>query len=618
MKKPVVVVISKSGYEVGYKIATSMNATLYGLEGRTNKPDVLFSKTKQTLQGLFNGGTPIIAVMASGALVRMLAPVLKDKHKEPPVIAVSEDGSAIVPLLGGHHGANDIARELSQSLGGVAAITTAGDLRFGIALDEPPQGYVLANPENAKTIMAELLAGEKVEIIGDADFLSNSKLPISQDAKSAKYKLIVADEPIAPDEVSLVYYKQNLMLGMGCERSVGAQEAIDLVSDTLAQNNLSIHQLAGLYSIDLKADETALHVVGQHFNIPVRFFDAQTLELEKPRLQNPSDYVFKEVGCHGVAEGAALAASGKDGELIVPKQKTKRVTLAIAKQANANSNSKIMTNESKKMVDNSRKRGKLFVVGIGPGKQDWRSPEVSHMIGASTDLVGYSLYLDLIADISQGKKRHDFDLGKEEDRVRHSMELAGEGKDVALVCSGDAGIYAMATLVFELLQNGGLSDAASRIEIVVSPGISALQAAAAKTGAPLGHDFCTISLSDLLTPWDAIKMRIKAASEGDFVIAFYNPVSKRRRTQLAHAKEVLLEHRPTDTPVILASNLGRDEEAVKIVPLSELNIDDVDMLTVVIVGSSETKTVKTGDGKTWIYTPRGYSAKVGTKIGQDT
>jgi cobalt-precorrin 5A hydrolase/precorrin-3B C17-methyltransferase len=236
------------------------------------------------------------------------------------------------------------------------------------------------------------------------------------------------------------------------------------------------------------------------------------------------------------------------------------------------------------------------------------------MVQEATDLVGYSLYLDIIASISQGKTRHDFDLGKEEDRVRHAMELAGEGKDVALVCSGDAGIYAMATLVFELLADGGLSDAASRIAIEVSPGKSALQAAAARAGAPLGHDFCTISLSDLLTPWEAIQMRVKAASEGDFVIAFYNPVSKRRRTQLEYAKGVLLKHRPDKTPVILATNLGREGELVRVVPLAELDINEVDMLTVVIVGSSETTTVDTGDGKTWVYTPRGYSAKEGTGI----
>lgn len=240
------------------------------------------------------------------------------------------------------------------------------------------------------------------------------------------------------------------------------------------------------------------------------------------------------------------------------------------------------------------------------------------MVSEATDLVGYSLYLDLLGPLAEGKVRHDFDLGKEEARVHHAMELAGQGRTVALVCSGDAGIYAMATLVFELLEKAGgedgLTDAARRIAIQCSPGISALQAAAARAGAPLGHDFCTISLSDLLTPWEDIQRRVKAAGEGDFVIAFYNPVSRKRRTQLAWARDELLNHRPASTPVILATNLGRDGETVRVVPLGDLQVDDVDMLTVVIVGSSNTSVTRTGEGRDWVYTPRGYARKEGSAM----
>ena len=240
------------------------------------------------------------------------------------------------------------------------------------------------------------------------------------------------------------------------------------------------------------------------------------------------------------------------------------------------------------------------------------------MVTEASDLVGYSLYLDLLGPLAEGKTRHDFALGKEEARVRHAMELAGEGRTVALVCSGDAGIYAMATLVFELIDRAGVSDAARRIAIACAPGISALQAAAARAGAPLGHDFCTISLSDLLTPWPDIQRRVRAAAEADFVIAFYNPVSQKRRTQLAFARDELLTHRPAETPVILATNLGREGETVRIVPLAELRVDDVDMLTVVIVGSSETRIVTTGDGRRWAYTPRGYAGKAGTGMAPGT
>jgi cobalt-precorrin 5A hydrolase/precorrin-3B C17-methyltransferase len=153
-----------------------------------------------------------------------------------------------------------------------------------------------------------------------------------------------------------------------------------------------------------------------------------------------------------------------------------------------------------------------------------------------------------------------------------------------------------------------IADSARRFEIVVAPGVSAMQAAAARAGAPLGHDFCAISLSDLLTSWETIEARIRAAAEGDFVIAFYNPVSQRRRTQLAEAKRILLQHRPPETPVVLARNLGRGGEAVSTVALSDLVVDDVDMLTLVLVGASTTRQVKAA-GQTWTYTPRGYEKK---------
>jgi cobalt-precorrin 5A hydrolase/precorrin-3B C17-methyltransferase len=429
-------------------------------------------------------------------------------------------------------------------------------------------------------------------------WLTDSRIPFANDGTVT---LTITDRPKNPASLELVYHPKTLVLGMGCERGAATQEAIALAEQAMSDSGFSRKNLAAVVSIDLKADETAIHAVAAHFGVPARFFDAATLEAETPRLKNPSEIVFAEVGCHGVAEGAALAAVGADGALAFAKIKSKGVTVAIGR--------------TPVIVDPDtlgRGRGKLFVVGIGPGAAQWRSPEVSAMVASSTDLVGYSLYLDLLEGLAAGKVRHDFDLGKEEARVVHAMELAGQGKTVSLVCSGDAGIYAMATLVFELFEKGGISDAASRIEVQVSPGISALQAAAARIGAPLGHDFCTISLSDLLTPWEHIQRRVKAAGEGDFVIAFYNPVSLKRRTQLAYARDRLLEYRPFDTPVVLATNLGRDGEHVRVVPLGALNVDDVDMLTVVVVGSSESRTVKTGDGKSWVYTPRGYSGKAGT------
>jgi precorrin-3B C17-methyltransferase len=606
--KPAVVVLTEGAAALGRRVAAMVDGELHGAAARVESADVHFVSAKEHLQGLFASGRPIIAVIASGAVIRLLAPVLSDKHSEPPVLAVSEDGVSVVPLLGGHHGANDLARTIANGLGAHAAITTAGDIRFGVALDQPPKGYVLANPKDAKAVMAELVAGAKARLVigvaagasppSIADWLTQSRLSFDNEASVT---LTVTDKTKTAEPLELVYHPKTLVLGMGCERNASAEEAITLAEQALEKSGFSRDSLAAVCSIDLKADEAAIHAVATHFDVPARFFTAEALEAEAPRLKNPSEVVFAEVGCHGVAEGAALAAVGVSGELVVEKIKSKGATAAIARSGEIVDPDRI-----------GRARGTLYVVGIGPGSDGWRSPEVSAMVSASTDLVGYSLYLDLLGPLADGKTRHDFDLGKEEARVVHAMELAGQGKTVALVCSGDAGIYAMATLVFELFDKGGITDAARRIEVQVSPGISALQAAAARIGAPLGHDFCTISLSDLLTPWEHIQRRVKAAGEGDFVIAFYNPVSMKRRTQLAWARDKLLEYRPATTPVILATNLGRPGETVRTVPLGDLNVDEVDMLTVVVVGSSESRTVKTGDGKTWVYTPRGYSGKADT------
>ncbi|HEY7687140.1 MAG TPA: precorrin-3B C(17)-methyltransferase, partial [Dongiaceae bacterium] len=239
-----------------------------------------------------------------------------------------------------------------------------------------------------------------------------------------------------------------------------------------------------------------------------------------------------------------------------------------------------------------------------------RTAEADAAIRRASDLVGYRLYLDLLGPLAQGKVRHDFDLGAEEARVAHALDLAAQGRDVALISSGDAGIYAMGSLVFELIGRGAQPDWA-RLEITCLPGVSAMQTAAARLGAPLGHDFCAISLSDLLTPWAVIEQRLRAAAAGDFVVAVYNPVSQRRRTQLAVAREILLGSRPPETPVAIARNLGRDGEQVTVTTLGNLDPVQVDMLSLVLVGSSTTRRVPRPDGGEWLYTPRGYEAKQG-------
>lgn len=590
--KPVVLCLSQSGYKIARKIADILGSQIHGREGRVVDVDATFENALDHIRVLFSSGTPIVGVCAAGILVRGVAPLLVDKLNEPPVVAVPDDGSTVIPLLGGHRGANRLARQIAIGLDAHASITTAGDIAMGVALDEPPLGYRLQNFKDAKPVMASLLNGSSVRILGENIFDIHS-------SSAAEITLAVSETPMVGDEMTLVYHPQKYALGLGCARGCSVDEMWNLVSKCMEEANIAAGSIASVGSLDLKGDEPAIIETALRLGVPFRLFEANELESLTPKLANPSEVVFTEVGCHGVSEAAAIALSG--GSLVVEKKKTMNATCAIAKSEN------IITEM------NGRSRGKLSIVGIGPGQHSWRTPEASALISEAEELVGYGLYIDILGPLAIGKKRSDFPLGGEEARCRYALEEAGKGKNVALICSGDAGIYAMGALVFELLDRNenemGVSDAAKRIEVQCTPGVSALQGAAARAGAPLGHDFCTISLSDLLTPREDIIRRLHAAAEGDFVIAFYNPVSKTRRTLLAEAREILLKYRPNDTPVMLASSLGRPEEEVRYRRLDELEVDEVDMLTVVLIGSSNSRLANLGEGAR-MFTPRGYARKI--------
>lgn len=596
---PVVLCLSATGHETARAAARALGAALHTRRDRAPEGDAVFDNALEHARALFAAGVPMVGVCAAGILIRAVAPLLADKRREPPVVAVSDDGRSVVPLLGGHRGANRIARDLADALGGAAAVTTAGDLALGLALDEPPAGWRLANPDAAKAVMATLLAGGGARLEGEeaarADWLAG--LPRGEETR-----LLCTLKPVEePGPGTLVFHPQRAVLGVGCARDCPPGELAELARKLLAEAGVAPGALAAVATVDLKADEPAVLELARELGAPLRLFSPAELEAETPRTQNPSEVVFAEIGSHGVAENAALAAAGPDAHLWHPKRKAARATAALALAPDA------ITTPA------GRPRGRLSVVGIGPGRADWRTPEASRLIAEADELVGYGLYIDLLGPLAAGKPRRDFPLGGEEDRCRYALERAGEGRNVALVCSGDAGIYAMGALVFELLDRapeaGGVSQAARRAEVICAPGVSALQAAAARAGAPLGHDFCAISLSDLLTPREDILRRLHAAAEGDFVIAFYNPVSKRRRTLLAEARDILLRHRPKETPVLLASSLGRPEEHLRYRTLEALSVDEVDMLTVVLVGSSQTRLAALGEGPR-MFTPRGYARKI--------
>ena len=355
-----------------------------------------------------------------------------------------------------------------------------------------------------------------------------------------------------------------------------------------------------MFSIDLKSDEPAVHALAESLGVPARFLPAAALEAEAPRLRNPSELVFRAVGCHGVAEGAALAAAGPAGELVVEKTKSARGTCAIARAPAPLDASSI-----------GAPRGELAVVGIGPGDTATLTPEARAAIEGAGHLVGYRRYLDLVADLVRDQAVHPYALGEERARAARAIDLAAGGARVTLVCSGDPGIYAMASLVMEVL-DGSPDPTARRIAVRVVPGVSALQAAAARAGAPIGHDFCAVSLSDLLTPREIIEDRLAAAARADFVIGLYNPVSAARRETFERALRILREHRAAKTPVVVARNLGRAGERVDIVPLGDIDPERIDMLTVLIVGSSATRTFAHG-GDRRTYTPRGYEVPPGAR-----
>ncbi|MGV0103894.1 Precorrin-3B C(17)-methyltransferase [Nostoc sp. DSM 114160] len=568
---PAILILGQNSVTVARKIITVLpGATLYGLEGRTSGVDISFTNFGETLRELFVQGRPLIGICAAGILIRTLAPVISDKRQEPPVLAVAEDGSAVVPLLGGLGGVNDLARRIAEALDVKAAITTTGDLRLGTTLLSPPSGYHLANPDDAKKFISDVLAGAQVNLEGIAPWLSDSKLPIDP---KGDLTIQVTERLVTPTANCLVYHPATIAIAM----SGMIDDAVALVPQLLADAKLETASVAGIFA-PIAAADPAIHAVASALKVPTRFFTPNQLESLLSQGYSP-------------AQAAAIAATGTS-PLSSPSA---NIAIAIAPQ----------------VIDPNtigQPRGRLAIIGTGPGGSPWMSPEVKEILKSATDLVGYKTYLDLIGSLADGKQRHESDNREEEARAKMALDLAASGRYVAVVSSGDPGIYAMATAVFEVCDRYAKPEWDS-IDIHVAPGISAMQAAAAAIGAPLGHDFCAISLSDILKPWSAIAQRITAAAEADFVIAFYNPVSKERTWQLAEARNILLRHRTPDTPVVLARNLGRPGQTVKAIALEQLTPASADMRTIILVGSTKTRTIKRRDGNIWVYTPRRYTHK---------
>jgi len=527
------------------------DALIHGLVDRVEGADRIYSDFGANLRQLYQQDTPIIALCAAGIVIRTLAPVLLEKGVEPPVLAVAEDASAVVPLLGGLGGVNDLAREIAAGLGVAPAITTSGELRFGTCLLNPPSGYALGDLELGKRFVSDLLAGESVRIEGEAPWLAHAQLPESQQARLAIH---VGNSEREPSANELLIYPRTVMLKVGHE--VSAQT----LRDALHEAKLAWQSLACVVADDTLMASSGLRDAVNELAVPLRFVSAS-----EPHTAG----VWR-------ALGNGLTVSVADAPLD-PQQI-------------------------------GRARGRLAVIGLGPGAAELMVPAVKAELARANDVLGYETYVRMAGPFRADQVLHCTDNREEMQRARHAFELAVQGRSVVVVSSGDPGVFAMAAAVLEALHESTDPQWHS-VDLEILPGVSASLATAAQAGAPLGHDFCVMSLSDNLKPWSIIEKRLDLASQADLALAFYNPISRSRPWQLGVALEIVARHRTPQTPVVLGRDIGRPGQTLRVTTLGELTPDQVDMRTMVIVGSSTTCTFARADGREWVYTPRWYGQK---------
>ncbi|WP_369238585.1 precorrin-3B C(17)-methyltransferase [Streptomyces sp. R21] len=509
----------------------------------------------------------LVCFLATGAVVRLVAPLLGDKTSDPGVVCVDEAGRFAVSLVGGHGGgANELAREVGELLGAEPVVTTATDAVGVPGLDTlgfPVEGDVAG-------VTRALLDGEPVAL--DAELAW--PLPPLPVADHGAYMIRVTDRLVQPAEQEVVLRPPSLVVGVGASKGAPVGEVSGLVEAALRDAGLSVRSVAELATVDAKAEEPGIVGAAERLGVPVVTYTAE--ELAAVDVPNPSDAPLAAVGTPSVAEAAALV---RGGELLVPKRKSERAegpamaTCAVVRRT---------------------ARGRLAVVGLGPGARDLLTPRAKEELRRASVLVGLDQYVDQIRDLLRpGTRILESGLGAEEERARTAVAEARRGQAVALIGSGDAGVYAMAS--------PALAEASDDIDVVGVPGVTAALAAGAILGAPLGHDHVSISLSDLHTPWEVIERRVRAAAEADIVVTFYNPRSRGRDWQLPKALAILAGHREPTTPVGVVRNASRADESSRLTTLAGLDPATVDMMTVVTVGNTATREIA---GR--MVTPRGY------------
>lgn len=565
---PAIVILGNGSLATARRIQQAFpGALIHGLSGRVQDADRLYNEFGTTVRELYQQNTPIVALCAAGIVIRTLAPLLLEKGAEPPVLAVAEDGSAVVPLLGGLAGVNVLARDIAAALAVQPAITTSGELRFGTCLLNPPAGYALADLEQGKRFVSDLLAGETLRVEGEAPWLSDAQLPRHAEAGRTLHVSHLEREA-AVDE--LLIYPRNVLVAV---EHISEQLA-DEVRAALHAGRIAAPALACLLADSAQMANPLLHQAAAGLQVPVRYIAAAS---SAERLAQ----VGVALDCLAVANAA--------------------LTIGIAEQP-------------LEVQRIGHGRGRLAVIGLGPGAAELMVPAVKAELARATDVLGYETYVRMAGPFRDDQVLHCTDNREEMQRSRHAFELAAQGRSVVVVSSGDPGVFAMAAAVLEALHE--VVDDAERadwraVELKILPGVSASLATAAQAGAPLGHDFCVMSLSDNLKPWAVIEQRLDLASQADLALAFYNPISRSRPWQLGRALEIVREHRTPETPVTLGRDIGRPGQTLRIITLGELTPEMVDMRTMVLIGSSTTCTFPRAGGGQWVYTPRWYGARPG-------
>ncbi|WP_333739471.1 precorrin-3B C(17)-methyltransferase [Streptomyces sp. IBSBF 2806] len=514
----------------------------------------------------------LVCFLATGAVVRLVAPLLSDKATDPGVVCVDEAGRFAVSLVGGHGGgANELAVSVGALLGAEPVVTTATDAVGIPGLDTlglPVEGDVAG-------VTRALLDGEPVALDVEVAW-PLPPLPFAARVRTPGMPAVrLTDRAVEPAEGEVLVRPPSLVVGVGASRGVPVDEVLDLVEGALRDAGLSPRSLAELATVDAKRDEPGIVAAAARLAVPVVTYPAE--ELTKVEVPNPSDAPLAAVGTPSVAEASALV---RGGELLVAKRKSAR----------ADGHASMATCA----VVRRPARGRLAVVGLGPGARDLLTPRATAELRRAAVLVGLDQYVDQIRDLLRpGTRILESGLGAEEERARTAVEEARRGQAVALIGSGDAGVYAMAS--------PALAEASDDIDVVGVPGVTAALAAGAILGAPLGHDHVSISLSDLHTPWEVIERRVRAAAEADLVVTFYNPRSRGRDWQLPKALSILAGHREPATPVGVVRNASRPDGTSRLTTLAGLDPAWVDMMTVVTVGNTATRAIA---GR--MVTPRGY------------